>query len=568
MGSAAVARGKGAGAGWRELVASERSAWIVLGVASAAYAALALHLTDGTTFYADEVGFFQSARLDPASLLAPVNGHLMVIPRLAYATSFEIFGAAYTPLRLLQIAGVVACSLLFFAWGRRHVGNLALAPALILLFWGSSYEITLSPIGIPTIWSIAAGLGALVALDHDGRRFDACACALLTAAVLTHSVGVAFAVAAAIAVLLRGDRARCAWIPLVPLLGYGVWQLAKPSLQTGLSGVDTSLELARLAGTPEFIGNSAAAVLAGVFGLNYERSPESFVPQIADPTIGWLIAAAAVAALAIRLTRDSIPGSLWVCLTLTVALWVAYSLASSIGPERAPEEARFLYPGAVAVLLVAVAAVSGIKVSTPWIVVIGAAAALSVAVGVAQSRQGSVWLRSNGDSGRGLFTALEIARDRVDPSFVPTAGAGYLMRPFLRAGSYLDAVDGIGDPGVPIADLPGESEATRGSADATLVAALGVGLDPGRGLECRGGERVGAGAPTLIGPPGAVIEAGERSSVAIRRFATETYVALGAVRPNRPTLVAIPADRSVQPWTLLVTGAGGRPAEVCAAANG
>ena len=148
-----------------------RLQWVVLALAIAAFAVLALHQTRGTTFYVDEVNFFQSSHgLEPRWLLAPLNGHLLALPRAIYAICFWLFGPAYLPFRIIQIAGVALVIVLFFAFARRRIGAVALAPALVLLFFGSSWETVLSPIGIPNIWALAAGLGALLALERGDRR--------------------------------------------------------------------------------------------------------------------------------------------------------------------------------------------------------------------------------------------------------------------------------------------------------------------------------------------------------------------------------------------------------------
>ena len=69
-----------------------------------------------------------------------------------------------------------------------------------------------------------AGLAAFLALDQRSRRGDVLACILLIAAILSFSVGVAFAIGAGAWILAeRGGRR--IWVAVLPLVLYGAWWL-------------------------------------------------------------------------------------------------------------------------------------------------------------------------------------------------------------------------------------------------------------------------------------------------------------------------------------------------------
>lgn len=534
-----------------ERLEDERTCWIVLGLAIAAYAALALWLTRGTTLYVDEVNFFQGSNgFEPKSLLTPVNGHLLLVPHAIYAVVFEIFGASYIYLRIIEVAGVALVAGLFFALAKRRIGGAAaLAPTLVLLFFGTSWEITLSPLGIPNVYALAAGVGALLVLERGDRRGDLGGCALLLVAVASYSVGLAFVPAAAVSVLLRPDRWRRAWIFLTPLALYGAWWLAKPLLETPLSGAKFGVQLSNLLHAPDFIANSAAAVAVAITGLNYDSSATSFVPQNTDPIWGPILAALAGFALVIRLRRGAVPPSLWTGIALLLTLWMSFALvAHSIG--RTPEQARYMYPGAVAALIVAVEAARGIRVSRWPLVVLLGVAAVSLTFNIAHFRQGGAWLRTYSASARADFTAIELARDGVDPTFLPSSGVTFFMG--IEAGRYLSAVDRIGSPAFTEAELQAQPETVRGSADSVLAQALGVKITAitagTTGRHCNRLRPTGAPVSFSVGPQGALLRSSAAAQVTVGRFASGAPVPVGSLSPNRPAVLPILADRSNQPW--------------------
>jgi hypothetical protein len=549
-------------------VVARRKEWLVLALGVGAAIALALWVMRGTTLYVDEVNFFESSHgLAPRWLLTPVNGHLLLIPHALYAVSFSLFGPSYLPLRIAQLIGVVTAAALFFVLAKRRVGaGTALAPTLLLLVFGSSWEITLSPLGIPNVYSIAAGLGALVMLERGDRLGDLGGCLLLVAAIASYSVGLAFVVAAAVWVLLEPDRWRRAWIFLVPMVLYGAWWLAKPSLETAFSGLKTEPQLSNLSGTPDFIANSAAAVALALTGLNYDRSPHSALlspPANSDPWWGFVVAALAVAAVALAVRRGRPSSFLWAALTLLLALWTSYALVASEA-GRSPESARYIYPGAVAVLILAVEAARGLRPNHLALAAIYGVTSISLFFNVAHMFQGGSFLRSYSAQARGQFTAVELARGRLDPSFtLPFSPIAFLLA--LDPESYLAAVDRFGSPAFPVSELQDKSEKTREEADKTLAAALGIKVAPASpNVRVHGCHRLPS-ARTSTGfaakPPGAILQSSIPAEVAVGRFAVPT-VEVGRLPADRQSFLAIPADRSTLPWHATVTPAT-RPVTVC-----
>jgi hypothetical protein len=554
-----------------ERLGEERTCWIVLGFAIAAYAALALWLTRGTTFYVDEVGFFQTAHgFEPKALLSPANGHLLVIQRAIYLALFKLFGPSYIPFRIIEVAGMALAAALFFVFAKRRVGGaIALAPTLVLLFFGTSWEITLSPLGISNVYSVVAGLGALLALDRGDWRGDLGASALLVIAIGSYSFGLAFVAAAAVAVLLRPNRWRRAWIFLIPVALYVAWLLAKPLLETSFSGPQAfTFKFSNIPDVPSFIVQFVSAVAAAVTGLNYYFSTTASgllpIPNVNDTTWGPPVAAIAVAALLIRLIRGNLQRSVLIGIALLIGLGTLLGLVAS-PPARTPEQARYMYPGAVAALVVAVEAARGIRFSHGALVALFGVTAVSLVANIARLREGGEWLRSYSASVRADMTAIELARHRVDPAFAPSSGFAFFTG--LQAGQYLAAVDRFGSPAFTPAELKRQSEATRQSADYVLAAALDLKLTPLAAGETPGHcKRLRATGPAGVGfqagAPGVVLRSAAPAKVAVGRFATGAGVPVGSLAPQRPAALVIPADRSSLPWKVTVTPAQ-RPVAAC-----
>ena len=185
----------------------ERICWAVLVAGMAVYAALALWITRGTTLFVDEKTIFVEDRgLHPSGLLAPLNGHLVLVQRLLYALNFKLFGASFALPRLVEVAGAMLVVGLVFVLAKERIGAVAaLAPALLLLFFGSAWELNFVVSGIGNVYAVAAGLGALLALERRDPRRDVLACALLVVAVASFTSGLAFAVGALVLILLGPD---------------------------------------------------------------------------------------------------------------------------------------------------------------------------------------------------------------------------------------------------------------------------------------------------------------------------------------------------------------------------
>lgn len=548
-----------------ERLENERTCWAILGAAMALSALLGLWLTRGITFHADDFLYYVGNRgFNRSVLFGPHNGHLILFARLLYALELKVFGPRnYVVFRIVEVVGVALVAGIFFAFSKRRLGaRLAMAPSVLLLFLGSAWQDSLDPVGITHVWCIAAGLGALLVLERRRTAGDIAACALLIVSIATFSVGLMFLLGVAVSVALREDRWRRAWIVVIPLALYAIWFLA-PKLDTTPFTTGTGLRLSNVLLIPNGIAVSAAAVSAALAGLSYNFSnPASYT---IDSAWGYVVAALAAAALVFRLRRAKITNGLVVSLVILGSYWASTALATHLTAE--PNENRYIYDGAVLLLLVGVEAMTGLRVPRPVVVAIFAVTLLSLATNIALMRVGGGFLRGLAPSDRAELAAIEIARDHVDPRFIPQ---GEPQLTFLDgivggAGPYLAAVDRNGSFAFTPAELLRQAEPVRELADSTLGSALRISLVPVPRLrpESKCLRTSGPATGLALRPPGVLVGSAAPATVTLRRFAAFPTVNLGHLAPGKFADLRIPADRAPEPWNLFTTAG---PLTLCALA--
>jgi hypothetical protein len=540
---------------------------VVLGGAMAISATLGLWLTRGTTFFADELTYFVANRgFDLRALLSGHNGHLIAGTRLIYATVLKLFGSGYVPFRILEVLGVVLVSGLFFILAKRRIGAAAaLAPSVVLLFLGSSGEVTVTPLGITHVYSVATGLGALLALERRDRWGDVGACALVTVSAATFTIGLAFLAGITVSVLLREDRWRRAWIFAIPIALYFLWFVAAPELSGPAFSKSSGVRLSNVLLIPNFVADAGASIAAALSGLFYfSNSPSD---TISSPW-GNVIVAVALLGLILALRRGRPTASLWVSLAVPLGFWIPIALTE---PGRPPGAIRYIYAGSVAVLLVVTDAARGLRLSHRELLGLLGAAILALGANISAARNQSGALRTEAAQVRAQLTAIQLARDRVDPAFVPGAGPlqSITQNPNLaaRAGPLLAAVDRVGSFAFSLAELERQAEPVRELADSTLAGALRLGLTPVpppiAGQKCvRIGGRGATPLALALHPPGVELRASIVQPVTLARFGTVPSAIVGILTPGVLATLAIPVDRATKPWRVVFPGA--HPLTVCA----
>lgn len=458
----------------------ERGARFVLGAAMLTSAALILWETRDNSFFNDEVWVFQGLGegFDAETVLAPRNGHLVAVSNLLYGVLFSTIGPEYLVFRIIEVAGLLILSGLLFVYAKRRVGpGLALAPAVVILFLGAGWETILWPYSIATFgFALATGVGALLALERDDGAGDAIACVLLVLSVASVSVGLTFVLGAAVLAMTRSDRGWSSlWIAAVPLIAWVAWWLWAMRFDepSSLSSVNVWL-------IPTYAAESLAAVLASVTGLGAGLTGEGLNPTIEINTEwGKPLAIAAIAAVGVRIARGRLPGAFWATLAALASYWALAAL--SLGPDRLPDESRYILPGALLVFLVAANALAGVRVPRAAQIAVLAVVAVSVATGIRQLHDGELALRDYSLRTRAILAGIERAQGSVADTYAPVAdpaleGDVPSQLP-LEAGLYLEGVESFGSFAFTDEELDEQPPAVRELATRTYESAAKSGSD-------------------------------------------------------------------------------------------
>ena len=250
---------------------SRPSVFAIACLAAALVASAALLLYAGRGQVIREDAMFYAFRLahDPfaeAAFTSPLNLYLIALPLALYRGMFEVFGLGVDlPYRLVSTALVLACGVLFYTLARRRIGDLAaILPTALLVLFGAAGEVVASAIRIPMLIAIAAGLGALLALERRDLRGDLLAATLLVASVLSHPVALGFLLAATVVLWFRPppERWTRAWIVLIPGAVFAVWWAL---VRTPAPGVESR---ASFADVLDFGWDSWVSVTSAASGLS------------------------------------------------------------------------------------------------------------------------------------------------------------------------------------------------------------------------------------------------------------------------------------------------------------
>ena len=554
-------------------------ALLLLAVAMAISAAILVVLGSKVTFVLDDWTYILYRRdFSADAFLMPANEHLVGGAVATWKLLLNGFGiGSIVPFRVVSTAMFLLGNWFLFVWIRRRLGAWpALFATVPMLFLGAAYEDLFWFASITFLGSLTCGLGMLVALDRRDRTGDLLALAWLIGTMLFSSLWIPFALGAAVDILLRRDERdwrRRAYVVVVPAVLWALWWLGWGHEAEG------SISLHNIAATPIFVLDSFAAAVAALFGL---ATP---VEGMAAPSgLDWgRPLAVALGGLALwRAYRiERIPRSLWVVLAIGLSFWILGGFAVKEG--RVPWASRYQLPGATFVLLAAAELLRGVRLDrrllVPAIVVVLGATASS---GLFLHEAYKSYARST-EVVRADLTAMEIARDTVDPSFFldeEFADTGFA---YIDAGSYFSAVDEFGSPAYTIEELQGSSEEARFAADKVLLNALRVAPesappaaipDPGdiplatadaegiADVPAGGCVAVPGGADTpLLGLPtgGVVVGAGDQpvTNIQMRRFATGRVFPVDfqtGVGPGEALRLPIPADLSTVPWKMQLEG--------------
>ena len=540
----------------------------ILVAAAVASAGMLIALNSQIGFFFDEWDLLLHRRgFDADAFLRPHNEHIVLGPAMVYKAIQATFGMDSTvPFQVAAIAVFITSAVLVFAWVRRSAGDWpAVFAAVAILFLGSAWEDLLSAFQIGFFSSMAAGLGALLALERKTRRADALACVLLVVSVSFSSLGLPFLAAGAVSLALtRGLPAR-AWTVAVPAALFALWWIGWGHT------AEVRASFGSVANAPAYVLDGVASSLASVLGL----APADTTGFSGQPAYGRPLLLATLAAAAWRVKRIGASDRLWVLIALGLSFWLLAAVNAAI--FRLPTLPRYMYIGAIVCVLIAAELVRGVRLSRRALIAVAVVAVAAVAGNLVNLGEGFRLFKDTAQDQRAGITAIELARDTVDPDLVLTkenSGTEYFG--YVEAGSYLSATDAFGSPAFTEAELRQAPESVRTKADRALIAALPVEVVTGPGpvhtaepppRSLFGDDRRVPGDPscaevdprevgtTAVELPvgGVLVRAGPEQPVRmrIRRYPTESFpTKLDSVPAAGSALIRIPPDRGETPWQL------------------
>lgn len=550
---------------WLEDVGPRRAGIAILVAAMVGAAALILWLERGTTYMSDEWGWVNFAgEGSVADMFRPLNQHLSVLVLLPTKAGLDIWGTegAMLPFQLLQVAGVLGLGAAVYAFARPRVGPLvALAPAMIPMYLGTATVILLQPlIGLQVLYSLALGVGAMVALDRGSRGGDVAAAIMVVLSLASFSTGIAFLAGVTVSVLLSPDPVRRAFVFLVPAALYGGWRLW--AMKYGTTG---GPELANVPALPLYYSDSIASTVAALFGRSPMLGPG---PGTYVFLHGWTLDQASAAfvfsavevvviVIAVRRLRrlDGFSPTLWATLATLLALWTIQGLVLVDG--RTPGESRYIYPGAIAMSLVVVEAVRRVRFSQFAVTVILALTLVGIAGNLVRFNDGRNLIEYLAPRNLAYTGLMDLAGKNADPEFVPSTDTP-IAAPATALSIPVSAYQAVsarhGPWGYSPAEVLDQPADIRHGADEVMIGMLRLELAPARDVSagrCRQVIEGRRGNRARLPRGGAVLRTDATTQVSLRRFGERPGVELGRLEAGQPALLRIPPDSATQiPWLL------------------
>jgi hypothetical protein len=532
-----------------------------------ASACLLLYLGSKLTFLLDDWEFLLYRRgSDADAILEPHGEHIVALPVLIYKALLTTVGmGSALPYRVVSTALFLLSAALLFVFLRRRVGDWpALAATAIVLFLGAAWEDLLWSFQMTYFGSMAAGLGALLALERGDRRGEAVACALLVLSVVFGSLGLSFAIGAAVYVLLLPERRRRLYVFVVPLAVYALWWLGWGH------DAESAISLDTVARTPLYVIDSLANAVGSATGLT------SSAIEVHDRLL-WArpVAVVLVFLAAWRLyKRDRVPLWFWVVLATAGSFWILAGFNQM--PGRDPDASRYQYLDVFFLFMLAAEVLRpelerGLRIGTKALAAIGIVAALSLAANLDQlhdAYEGTYHPISQLE--KAGLGGLDITEATVEPGFVlsqDVVDTGFIN---VDADHYFSARDAYGSPAYDEAEIAAAPEFVRYAADKVLFGALDIGLEPLPGpavprTGCRTIPSDGGASPLFRLPPGGItIVAG---SEPIDRFELSRFssgpapVVIAGIAAGEAGRLVIPEDKASTPWKLRLATAA--PALAC-----
>jgi hypothetical protein len=532
---------------------------LLLGVALVAAAVVLTLAQWDVTFFQDTWAFLLDRQdFSADAFLKPHNEHIVVIPVAITKVLLEVFGmTSNTPEQVAMGLTLLAAAILLFVYVRRRTDPwLALMAACLMLFLGSAWPILLWPFENEFTLPIVFGLAALLLLDREDRKGDVWACVMLVLGVLSGSLGVSFGLAAGVEVFLKRKTRGWgrAWIFLVPGLVYLGWYAGWGHES------ETHITLDNVLNSPVYVMEGFASAMGSLAGLS-ETPPSG--PTSIEFGAPLLVAVIVLAGYGLRSRGGGVSPGFWPVAVAGLSYW--FLAAFNFIPGREAASTRYVYGGAIFILLIAAELLRGVRWSRNSLLIAGAVVLVAIVPNLGYMKKGGQWEREQSAFTRADLAALEIARRTVDPGFVlaPFEVAGTASLGVVTAGKYFEAADRWGSNAYSVEELEDATPIARHYADIVLSQALPLSTEVQPNVLSANDkgcltQEAGTVTPTSefeLGPGVTRIEVapGPDADLSLRRFSEGEYpVGAEPAAAGSTTLLRIPRDNADNPWFLHV----------------
>ena len=523
---------------------TERLPLMLLAVAMAISTWLVLSLNSGLTFFNDEWDpLLNRTGWGLNQIFAPFNGHPTMIPMVVYKTVQELFGMdSARPIQIIHAGLLLVMNGVLFVYLRRRVGSwAALIGTVMILFLGAAFEVLLFSFTINFTGALAAGIGALLALDRNDRKGDIAASALLVVGVFFSMVIVPFIIAATAEWLLNPRNRRGRWfVPGAPILFLAFWWLV-----WGRGAGASSMSLSNVFTTPGTVFEALGSGFTSLLGLATGDGSEPDQPYL---IWGKLLAIGALALAWWRTRRIGRP--LPRDFLVVGAAFLTYLILLGLGEDesRQPTFSRFQLPTAIFILMTASTLLEGIRLRISWLAAAAIVAALSIQGGVRlMEREANGQWTVASQYFRTYLTGMGLAGP--DATRAQTAGIGPWVT--IAPARYNEISAEYGSPALEVSELAGLESRELYWLDTGLITGTGVGLDAEPpdppASTCRGSN---AGAPIEARPGRYRVENASDGEVTVlvARLGPPPGTAIGATLPNSAAGLNLPAGDVVESW--------------------
>ena len=197
---------------------------------------------------------------------------------------------------------------------------------------------------------------------------------------------------------------------VIPVAIYVAWWLW--ALGSDVSS-ESQITLSDVLLFPSWAYQSLSSMLGALAGLDYSFAGSTFE---AGPTLAVL----ALIGVGWRFQRGPVPKMVWAALAIALSFWLMGAVSKDLTPNAG--QSRYLYPGALVVLIAGAWLAAGMGWRRSALVALFLVAATGVVTNLALLRDDGALNRFETAQQRAILAGIEVAGANADPSYIPESG--------------------------------------------------------------------------------------------------------------------------------------------------